>query len=66
VRTFLRFPRRALVALAVMSTTLLLVAATSEARGAGPITVTVDTAKPGPKIDRNLFGQFAEHLGKGI
>ena len=26
----------------------------------------VDAAKTGPKIDRNLFGQFAEHLGKGI
>ena len=22
--------------------------------------------RPGAKIDRNLFGQFAEHLGKGI
>ena len=66
MRTFLRFPRRALVALAVMSTTLVLVAAASQDRGAAPITVTVDAAKTGPKIDRNLFGQFAEHLGKGI
>ena len=30
------------------------------------IRVTVDTAKPGAKIDRNIFGQFAEHLGSGI
>jgi alpha-N-arabinofuranosidase len=30
------------------------------------ITVTVDAANPGPKIDRNIFGQFAEHLGRGI
>jgi len=28
--------------------------------------LTVDPSKPGPKIDRNLFGQFAEHLGHGI
>ena len=26
----------------------------------------VDASRSGPKIDRNLFGQFAEHLGHGI
>ncbi len=26
----------------------------------------VDASKPGPKIDRNLFGQFAENLGHGL
>ena len=26
----------------------------------------VDASKAGPKIDRNIFGQFAEHLGHGI
>jgi len=31
-----------------------------------PVTVTVDTAKSGPTIDRHIFGQFAEHLGTGI
>ena len=31
-----------------------------------PIAVAVDAATPGPRIDRDLFGQFAEHLGKGI
>jgi alpha-N-arabinofuranosidase len=30
------------------------------------ITVTIDAGKPGAKIDRNIFGQFAEHLGTGI
>jgi len=29
-------------------------------------TVTIDAAKPGSKIDRQIFGQFAEHLGTGI
>jgi len=28
--------------------------------------LSIDVSKPGAKIDRNLFGQFAEHLGTGI
>ena len=28
--------------------------------------VTVEADKPGPRIDRHIFGQFAEHLGTGI
>jgi alpha-L-arabinofuranosidase len=33
----------------------------------GPvIELRVDSAHPGPVIDRNIFGQFAEHLGAGI
>jgi alpha-N-arabinofuranosidase len=28
--------------------------------------VTIDTAKPGAAIDRHIYGQFAEHLGRGI
>ena len=41
---------------------------TAQERGtAGPaVALAVDASKPGAKIDRNLFGQFAEHLGKGI
>ncbi|GAA0737175.1 alpha-N-arabinofuranosidase [Sphingomonas japonica] len=30
------------------------------------VTVTVDTSKPGPRIERDVYGQFAEHLGRGI
>jgi alpha-N-arabinofuranosidase len=30
------------------------------------IQFVVDASRSGPKIDRNLFGQFAEHLGHGI
>ncbi len=30
------------------------------------VPLILDAGKPGPKIDRNLFGQFAEHLGRGI
>lgn len=33
---------------------------------ADEIHLSVDTSKPGPKIDRNIFGQFAENLGHGL
>ena len=29
-------------------------------------TVTIHADQPGPVIDRNIYGQFAEHLGHGI
>ena len=28
--------------------------------------VTIDLAHPGPKIEPAVYGQFAEHLGRGI
>ena len=31
-----------------------------------PIRISIDSARPGAKIDRNIFGQFAEHLGRGV
>ncbi len=30
------------------------------------VELTVDASKSGAKIDRNIFGQFAEHLGYGV
>lgn len=30
------------------------------------VELTIDVSKAGTKIDRNIFGQFAEHLGSGI
>lgn len=30
------------------------------------VELTVDASKPGAKIDRHIFGQFAEHLGYGV
>ncbi len=30
------------------------------------VNVTIDTSKPGAPIDRHIYGQFAEHLGRGI
>jgi len=44
---------------------LLLVALVNVAFGQS-IGLTVDTTKPGPKIHRHIFGQFAEHLGTGV
>jgi alpha-N-arabinofuranosidase len=41
------------------------IAATANA-APGDIKVALDVAKPGPVIDRHIFGQFAEHLGQGI
>ena len=34
--------------------------------GAEKVELSVDVSKAGAKIDRNIFGQFAEHLGHGI
>ncbi len=31
-----------------------------------PATVTLHADRPGPRYDRQIFGQFAEHLGHGI
>jgi len=38
----------------------------SSAWAGAPIDLIVAAAHPGPTIDRNVFGQFAEHLGAGI
>jgi len=41
-------------------------AQTAPASDADKIRLSIDVSKPGPKIDRNIFGQFAEHLGHGV
>jgi alpha-N-arabinofuranosidase len=45
---------------------LLAAALASTATAADKIAVSVDVSTPGAKIDRNIFGQFAEHLGHGV
>lgn len=30
------------------------------------VSITIRTDQPGAKIDKNIYGQFAEHLGRGI
>jgi alpha-N-arabinofuranosidase len=45
---------------------LLTVALVSPASGTDKVELSIDLSKAGAKIDRNIFGQFAEHLGHGI
>ena len=45
---------------------LLLWGAAAMATDTDPVELTIDTAHPGARIERDLFGQFAEHLGTGI
>jgi alpha-N-arabinofuranosidase len=40
--------------------------AVSLAREADVVVLEIETKKPGAQISRQLFGQFAEHLGRGI
>lgn len=47
-------------------TVALLLAAGWPAMAAETAHLSIDAAKTGPKIDRNLFGQFAENLGHGL
>jgi len=45
----------------------LLIAVTAvTASQAAPVTVAIDTKAAGPVIARDVFGQFAEHLGRGV
>ncbi len=48
---------------------LLALSTQAQSQGQSPTAVaraTIDTSKPGPEIDRHIFGQFSEHLGRGI
>jgi alpha-N-arabinofuranosidase len=45
---------------------LLLLLSTGSLMGAENAHLSIDTSKSGAKIDRNLFGQFAENLGHGL
>ncbi len=45
---------------------LVVIALSAPDSAAQNIALSVDASKPGAKIDRNIFGQFAEHLGHGI
>src|SRR5580765_5476351 len=56
-----RFKRSLLIGLAVIGLGL-----AQSSTAAEKVEVSIDASKSGAKIDRNLFGQFAEHLGHGI
>jgi alpha-N-arabinofuranosidase len=51
-----------------LSSTIGLIALTLAVPGwaAEKVHLTADPSKSGAKIDRNIFGQFAEHLGSGV
>jgi alpha-N-arabinofuranosidase len=49
------------LAFAPLALTLVAVAATADT-----VTLSIEPSAAGAKIDRNLFGQFAEHLGHGV
>src|SRR5208337_3994644 len=56
-----RFKRSLLVGLALIGLGLI-----PSATSAERVEVSIDASKTGAKIDRDIFGQFAEHLGHGI
>ena len=56
-----RFVGPLLLSLAIVSPIL-----APPARDTGKVELSVDASKAGAKIDRNIFGQFAEHLGHGV
>jgi alpha-N-arabinofuranosidase len=62
----LHLQRRALVVPLAVVMVSLAIAPAAQQSADGSIALTLDATRPGAKIDRNLFGQFAEHLGKGI
>jgi len=43
-----------------------LAAVPANAARAPDVSIAVQANAPGPRIDRHLFGQFAEHLGRGV
>jgi alpha-L-arabinofuranosidase len=52
--------------LALIAALMLMGTIPAQVAVAQKVELRVDTSKAGPKIDRNIFGQFAEHLGHGI
>ena len=46
--------------------TLIVLAIAAPKMAAQKVELSIDLSKPGAKINRNLFGQFSEHLGHGI
>src|SRR5690242_20558419 len=50
----------------LVSFVLIIVTLTAPFAAAQKVDLTVEASKAGAKIDRNIFGQFAEHLGHGV
>ena len=52
--------------LSALTTTALLLLAAASAGASDTVGLSIRADKPGEKINRHIFGQFAEHLGSGI
>ena len=65
---FARLPRRVLISATSSRVITVVVAAALSVPvlAAQKVELSIDASKTGAKIDRNIFGQFAEHLGHGI
>jgi len=61
IRTASRIQRPVVLVIALLASAL-----TVPFGFAQKVELSVDTSRTGAKIDRNIFGQFAEHLGHGI
>ncbi|MGK6319430.1 alpha-N-arabinofuranosidase [Sphingomonas sp. DT-204] len=57
---------RTLLIAAALTTTAILPWSGASAQQAPAATATIRADTPGPRIDRRIFSQFAEHLGSGI
>jgi alpha-L-arabinofuranosidase len=58
--------RGSLICALLFGFTLMAIGATAPLADAQKVELSVDASKTGAKIDRNIFGQFAEHLGHGV
>ncbi|SFV13772.1 alpha-N-arabinofuranosidase [Pseudoduganella namucuonensis] len=52
--------------MSVVKSSVLTLAMLAAAPAFSAVTIDVDPAKPGAVINKNVYGQFAEHLGTGI
>jgi alpha-L-arabinofuranosidase len=62
----MRFPRFRRLAVLALAYPVSSAGSLPSAAAADVVALSIDVSKPGATIDRNLFGQFAEHLGTGI
>ena len=52
--------------MSVLKSSVLALAMLATAPVFAAVTINIDPAKPGAVINKNIYGQFAEHLGAGI
>ncbi len=56
----------AVLRLLVIGAALMSLTVTMPVMAAESVRLSIDASKTGARIDRNIFGQFAEHLGHGV